>query len=652
MAFKLFRCIAALAFTLTWCLATAATPVRAASASDTLPTKYHHLKFYLDPAVLTDMAFAKAVLPKYVADMNLVLGKNTQRQLMFDAETDILMTSTKPETDSAAPPLPTNDFDIWAYAMPSSYLVSYGGFASVDVSGAGVLAGMHWTRLYDPDQLATAADVQDYTTQIDNMLHELAHVFGAGIGEYYSLSRVTDTTQVDPLLNITVTAPGDPYWSDKPDFLGDPLLQLNRAPSRARYLAAARYSDLTAAIMNGDYRNGVPSFNSFVVRVVDAGAQPVSGAEVKVWNVSGKSPYASQLLYDEPTDENGQLAEPWGGVGNAHTATNLLRLVKVYQNGVPYTPARYFSIFDADIAQLVKGQSELVVVMQPANQPPTDIALSGNAIDENQPAGSVVGELTASDADPGEVFSFRFCGGADDESFQLSGSQLLSAVPFDSELKHDYSVCVQADDGRGGLLDKTFSIELNDLPDTTTVSIPSMPVNDGWVRETGKSSNQGGTLNATATSLLVGNDASNRRYRSVLAFNTSNLPEGAIITHVTLRIRKQSVTGGDPFSLLGKLVVDVGKPLIGSAAALQSVDFQAGAGTPGAGVIGRATDSQGWYSVELSRSAYGLVGSAGTTELRLRFNAAGNTGTAYVSLYSGNAAIASRPVLLVEYELP
>ena len=34
------------------------------------------------------------------------------------------------------------------------------------------------------------------------LLHEFAHVYGAGVGEYYNLYQVRDTTGEQPLLNI------------------------------------------------------------------------------------------------------------------------------------------------------------------------------------------------------------------------------------------------------------------------------------------------------------------------------------------------------------------------------------------------------------------------------------------------------------------
>jgi hypothetical protein len=72
--------------------------------------------------------------------MNTILAKNTNRRLVFNPETDIILINTQPHTNQAVPPLPVENFEIWAYAVPANSTVSYGGYAGIDVSGAGVLA--------------------------------------------------------------------------------------------------------------------------------------------------------------------------------------------------------------------------------------------------------------------------------------------------------------------------------------------------------------------------------------------------------------------------------------------------------------------------------------------------------------------------------
>ena len=131
MASKSISKIITFSLAITFCLS--ALPVRVLADSSVVHEQV--IKFYLDPALVTDMNFAKAVLPKYVADMNVVLAKNTNRRLAFDPESGILLTATKPQTDSASLPLPTEGFEIWAYAVQTTNTISYGGYAGMDRSG-------------------------------------------------------------------------------------------------------------------------------------------------------------------------------------------------------------------------------------------------------------------------------------------------------------------------------------------------------------------------------------------------------------------------------------------------------------------------------------------------------------------------------------
>ena len=360
-----------LALALALCLAAIPAPAFASSPRTELTIKEHPFKFYLDPALVPDMDFAKTVLVKYVYDMNIILAKNTSRRLVFDPETDIIITTTQPHSNQATPPLPVEGFEIWAYAIYTDYLISYGGYGGIDHGGAGVLAGLRWTRLYDPDQLMPN-EVVDYWTQINNMLHELAHVFGAGYGEYYKLSTIQDTTGVSPLLNINILDQNDSFWSDKPDFMTDPLLMnaaqnniAGQPANRENLLNFVEYSELTATIINNDYRNEAPAvdLSQLNVRVVTADGLPVEAANIKIWSVVGGSPYQTQLMVDGFSNEVGELGFAWGGLSNPHNSYDFLRLIKVYKEG--YTAsAKYISIFDADMAKLIDGSNFLNITIK------------------------------------------------------------------------------------------------------------------------------------------------------------------------------------------------------------------------------------------------------------------------------------------------
>lgn len=325
---------------------------------DASEIKEHVIKFYLATALVSDVDFVKTVLPKYIADMNVILAKNTNRRLVFNPETDIIITDTQPHTNYASLPLPVEGFEIWAHAETSSYPYSYGGYGGLDVSGAGVLGGLQWLKIYDPDEV-TGSELKDYWLQVNNMLHELAHVFRAGIGEYYKLATIQDTTGVSPLLNINLLNTNDTFWSDKPDFRPDPLLRnatQDGILNREDLLDYVKYSSLTATIMNGSYRNGTPTVDlqNITVSVVSESGEPISDANVKIWNVVGNSPFQTQLLTDAVSDSNGQISFAWGGSDNPHNNYEFLRLIKVYKDGyVAY--AKYVSIFDADIEKLING---------------------------------------------------------------------------------------------------------------------------------------------------------------------------------------------------------------------------------------------------------------------------------------------------------
>jgi hypothetical protein len=47
--------------------------------------------------------------------------------------------------------------------------------------------------------------------------------------------------------------------------------------------------------------------------------------------------------------------------------------------------------------------------------------------------------------------------------------------------------------------------------------------------------------------------------KAILYFKTSPLPDTAVITKVTLKIKKSSVAGTDPFTTHGSLVADIRK---------------------------------------------------------------------------------------------
>jgi hypothetical protein len=309
------------------------------------------IKFFLDPLICTDIAFSKRVLVSYVADINYILAKNTTLQLVFNPDTDIIVTDVQLFSNSATPPLPTEGFDIWAQVIKSKQMVSYGGYGGLDTSGAGVLAGMRWVKLYDPLSLAQA-DLQDYWTQINNMLHELAHIFGAGYGEYYNLWEVLPHD--------------DKFWID---FMSDPLLRnlATLGTSRIGLLDMVVYSKLTAMIISSPYRNETPTVDLDHITI-----KTEPGATVKVISISQAS---TTPITEGISDGNGIFMFAWGG-NSPHSSYDFLRQVKVSKYG--YTPSnRYISIYEADMSKILYNNDILEIQVPLALVPQGDNMITG-----------------------------------------------------------------------------------------------------------------------------------------------------------------------------------------------------------------------------------------------------------------------------------
>jgi hypothetical protein len=200
--------------------------------------------------------------------------------------------------------------------------------------------------------------------------------------------------------------------------------------------------------------------------------------------------------------------------------------------------------------------------------------------------------------------------------------------------------------------DRTFFTAL------VTMSASVSGAQDGWVLESSETSGLGGSLNSTATTFKLGDDSSRRQYRAVLSFNTgARLPDNAVITAVTLKLKGQgSPGGGNLLTAFKGLMVDVKNGFFGSSVGLQNGDFQAAASHAAFGPF-RAGAVNSWYTLNLSGAkAYinRLAAKGGLTQIRLRFALDDNNDAVanVLSLYSGNAGPANRPQLIITYYVP
>jgi len=149
---------------------------------------------------------------------------------------------------------------------------------------------------------------------------------------------------------------------------------------------------------------------------------------------------------------------------------------------VAMTPTGEFVVNWAD-----GGDGDLYVQRYVLNFAPTDVVLSSDSVLENSPAGSVVGTLSATDAGLGDTFSFELVSGdgdAGNESFEIVGSELRTTVAFDYETQSSYTVRVRVTDLAGAWFEKTLTIDVGNVAETSEVTLSNNSVDENLPKNT------------------------------------------------------------------------------------------------------------------------------------------------------------------------
>lgn len=161
-------------------------------------------------------------------------------------------------------------------------------------------------------------------------------------------------------------------------------------------------------------------------------------------------------------------------------------LVKV--NNVVQTSGTTPNNFTSPVLYKVRSADETkletyTVTVNFANAAPTDIHLSPAQYDESQGRGTVIGTFTTDDPDDGYDHTYTFVPGVGDQdnsSFIIAADKLISDTYPDFESKTSYSVRIKTDDGKGGVFEKQFEIEVLDAKESVA-NAPNVftPNNDG-----------------------------------------------------------------------------------------------------------------------------------------------------------------------------
>jgi hypothetical protein len=102
------------------------------------------------------------------------------------------------------------------------------------------------------------------------------------------------------------------------------------------------------------------------------------------------------------------------------------------------------------------------------NDAPSDLALSSDVVAENQPKGTKIGAISATDEDSADTFTYALVSGDgsfDNGAFQIAGGELFTNMPLDYETHPIYAVRVEVRDAGGAAFSKAFTIKTTNTND-------------------------------------------------------------------------------------------------------------------------------------------------------------------------------------------
>jgi Leucine-rich repeat (LRR) protein len=133
--------------------------------------------------------------------------------------------------------------------------------------------------------------------------------------------------------------------------------------------------------------------------------------------------------------------------------------------------SEYYIYVQTEDADGLTYEKAFVITITDINEIPSNIELTTNSIDENSAIGSTIGQLSTTDVDDGDSFTYTLVAGdgtndADNASFTIESENLKTAVELNYETKTTYNINVRTTDADGLTFEKAFTINVNDVTET------------------------------------------------------------------------------------------------------------------------------------------------------------------------------------------
>ena len=192
-------------------------------------------------------------------------------------------------------------------------------------------------------------------------------------------------------------------------------------------------------------------------------------------------------------------------------------------------------------------------------------------------------------------------------------------------------------------------------------NIHSTGTQDGYVTETSEYGNAGGAAVSNNFSLygsstfMVGDSASDQQIRGVVSFDTSGLPDDAILVSARLVLYRSYLLGGNPFTTHGAGRVDVRTGAFGNNLSLDPGDFQASATSRLVSILSNPASNGSSSYATLNAQGLAAIDKTGTTQFRLYFEADDDDdllSDALLFVAGEDSVTTQRPRLEVKYLVP
>jgi hypothetical protein len=188
----------------------------------------------------------------------------------------------------------------------------------------------------------------------------------------------------------------------------------------------------------------------------------------------------------------GEIAEGLGLVLGNHAASLVYPGAVDIAEFVLYDAAKS----DTDAVDIAVGLGAKYGITINEGSAPTDISIDNATIAENEAVGTTIGNLTATDSDPGDVFVFSLAPATlDNDSFAIDGDVLKSTEVFNYEDRELYTIRVIVTDSFGLDYDEDLVITVTDVAEGSAPT--DISLDNATIAENAGGSASVGTLSAT-----------------------------------------------------------------------------------------------------------------------------------------------------------